>query len=1362
MTITAPRVDPKLTPETQPWARALDVALDRLEKSRREPIAVVGMGCRFPGGAEDPDLYWQMLCAGHDGWGEVPSDRWDAAAWLDPSGERPGSITSAHGHFLSDVAGFEPEAFGIAPAQAVHIDPQQRLLLEVCHEALAHAGLGRASARARTGVFMGIGQNDYARRRLFGPSRSEIDAHDGPGNGLCFAAGRIAHVFGLEGPSLAIDTACSSSLQAVHLACQSLRAGECDFALAGGVHLVLEPHVSTFLSRSGALSPDGRCKTFSARADGYGRGEGCGVVVLARRSSALERGDQIWAWIRGSAINHDGHAPGLTVPNASAQARVLRDAYRHAGVDPMAVDYVETHGTGTALGDPIEIRSLAEVLVGDRSEALRLGAVKANLGHLEAAAGIAGLIKTVLALHHRHLPPQPEFAPANPRVDWQKLGVSVAHRGQPWPNSGLGTAGVSAFGMSGSNAHVVLTGAQPREESHSEPARELILLVSARDDRALAIACRRYAERLAAGVDAASLCRCVANGQFEWARRIFVRAETAAALERELWRCADGLDLAVQGAALGPRFALDVPGSMVPDSLRRSCATHPEFAGAWQALCTRAGIEAASMGPALRALLDGHALASVLQRCGVELEPASLGPTRAAELDELDRAAVARLRAHGLIELGPGEARAGEGIVLAMKQTTLGALLAQAWCHGAEVDWDAYYGQAVGHRVALPAYPFQRRRFYFESPSEATSEATVLDDQFAAGDESGLHAQLMTDGLPPELVEPAREVLARLVAAREKQHRRHAVRRHLYRSELCALRSEEQLARVEWAIITDAPERWRDLQTQVEQLRSVEACVQFDTLSWSAAGNLSASPGRGANKLLLHWTTPAVSTADIVDRCLAILELHKRSKNSQAGPRFHLCVDVDARPVAPGDAAVMAFVSSLTLDQPELWGPSFVVDGENDLACWRRALAVAAAEEQVLLRHGRRFVPRVVPMQRPETPAPVLDPNARYLVTGASGAVGRMAIRWLAEAGAGEVVGVARRVDRPQCSELVAELSRLGCRLSWRSADVSQADELTVILGEPGPWRGIVHCAGAGGRASLSALDKPAMAAVMAAKVEGARHLDRLTRAMDLQLFLCVSSIASVWGSASQAHYAAAQRFVDGLCAQRVAEGRPATSIQLGPLAGGGLADASALEQLAAMGIQPWQPEQLAEIFDIAARSSRDALIVADIDWPCFRAVYESRRGPGLLERRPAVQSRQEAEGWLARELEGLGPSDRVARIRSFLQTQIQQVIGAEQAPSSEVGLFDLGVDSLSAVGLARRIAAALGRRLPSTLLFDAANIDELVDLLAGPMPRVAAKPAALDDARAGETDHGPSAVAGMDRAQLESELERLCADFLD
>ncbi|MEO8152056.1 MAG: SDR family NAD(P)-dependent oxidoreductase [Rhizobacter sp.] len=547
---------------------ALEDAQSRLaamERAAREPIAVIGLGCRVPGGGNDADSFWKLMRDGVDAIGPIPADRWDADALYDPNPETPGRIATRAGGFIGPIDQFDPGFFSIAPREAQGMDPQQRLLLEVSWEALESAGQAPDRLEgSRTGVYVGLCSSDYAYMQLMSEDRALLDAHFTSGIAHSIVSGRLSYLLGLQGPSLTLDTACSSSLVAVHLACQALRTGDCRMALAGGVNLILSPDLYIALSHSRMLAPDGRCKTFDASADGFARGEGCGMVVLKRLSDAQADGDRVLAVIRGSAVNQDGPSSSLTAPNGPAQEAVIREALARAGVAPHEVGVIEAHGTGTQLGDPLEVQALGAVFGSqrgsEREQPLWLGSVKTNIGHLEAAAGITGLIKLVLALQHREIPAHLHFSTPSPHIPWGDFALRVATEHTPWqPIAGRRIAGVSSFGFSGTNAHVVL------EEAPAVPAAPVavrtvhLLALSARDEKALGALAASYAQALQGRRDdeLADICFTANVGRAHFAQRATVLARSVVELCARLSALAQGQ--VVDGVKTGRAVRRDPP-----------------------------------------------------------------------------------------------------------------------------------------------------------------------------------------------------------------------------------------------------------------------------------------------------------------------------------------------------------------------------------------------------------------------------------------------------------------------------------------------------------------------------------------------------------------------------------------------------------------------------------------------------------------------------------------------------------------------------------------------------------------------------------------------------------------------------------
>jgi acyl transferase domain-containing protein/NAD(P)-dependent dehydrogenase (short-subunit alcohol dehydrogenase family)/SAM-dependent methyltransferase len=594
---------------------ALPTRADFGMASEKNAVAIIGAGCRLPGGIDDLESFWRLLANGTDAVTEIPRDRWNIADWYDADPDTPGKMATRWGGFLDGVDRFDPEFFGISAREAESMDPQQRLLLEVSWEALENAAQNPARLReSRTGVFVGLTSDDYG-RLLSRDDANSLDSYYASGVARSVAAGRISYVLGLQGPNISLDTACSSSLVAVHQACQSLRSGECRLALAGGANLILLPENTVALSRAHMMAADGRCKSFDDSADGFVRAEGCVILVLKRLSDAVRDRDHVLALVRGSAVNQDGRSSGLTVPNGPAQEGVIREALSDAGVDPLDVDYVEAHGTGTALGDPIEAHALGAVLGKNRDPRtpLRIGSVKTNLGHLEATAGVAGLLKTALALSHSAIPASLHFHRWNHNIDWKGVPVSVPVKYTPWERSGRPRmAGVSSFGFSGTNAHVVLEEAPPQPESESASGVQ-VLKLSARTETALGHLAERYCLffdehpdiALADVCHTAATCRSI----FPW--QLEVSGETVAEMRGRL---AD----AVKKAEFNQAPALDRAQSATPEqALTRQKVALPltpfERQRYWRA--------ASRQGPAGHPLLGRRITSPALTQTVFEIAP---------------------------------------------------------------------------------------------------------------------------------------------------------------------------------------------------------------------------------------------------------------------------------------------------------------------------------------------------------------------------------------------------------------------------------------------------------------------------------------------------------------------------------------------------------------------------------------------------------------------------------------------------------------------------------------------------------------------------------------------------------------------
>lgn len=748
--------------------KELRARLDQFEGAAREPIAIVGMGCRLPQ-SDGLQAYWRLLSEGRDAIREVPAERWDLEHFYDPNPNTAGRISTRYGGFLSDVDRFDAGFFGISPSEAEFLDPQQRMLLEVAWHALEDAGQAPAELKGtRTGVFVGMTQTDYGVMQLGGP-RERIEAYTGTGNGLCFAAGRLAYVLGVHGPTFTVDTACSSSMVALHQACQALRQRECDLAIVAGAQLNLTPPMQIFLSRTQSFSPDGRCRTFDEAANGFVLGEGAGVLILRRQSDAVERGDLVRALIRASGLNHDGPASGLTVPSQQAQESLIREVLARAGLAPADIGYVEAHGTATQLGDPIEVGALKAVF-GQRpaGQDLLLGSVKTNFGHLNAAAGVAGLIKSVLMLEHGQIVPNLHFRQASSRIDWDGFSVRVPTQAQPWPRGAAPRrAGVSSFGLSGTNTHTVLEEAPPaRSEAQGVARPAHLLCLSARSEPALRALVQSY---LDAGVmhddtPLADLCFSANCGRNHFAWRLALPAADKPALRRQLQAVLAGETAASQvGRGGAGRLAWSFVHAVDTGAVQELARSLPLLAD--RLAHHSATMQRASLAPALQSqaeqLVCQLALADLWLDWG--LQPAAVTGAAVGALAALYVAEV--FDAGQLFALLGGQAQDGRQPRLALyldaqpqpfasspgmrwqaqcpgaSEATLNAAgfacvlhlqvrqpqpwddllgsLAALYRRGFAVDWAHFEAGHDRRRVRLPHYPFQRQRYWLDGMQPA-------------------------------------------------------------------------------------------------------------------------------------------------------------------------------------------------------------------------------------------------------------------------------------------------------------------------------------------------------------------------------------------------------------------------------------------------------------------------------------------------------------------------------------------------------------------------------------------------------------------------------------------------------------------
>ncbi|SFY22019.1 amino acid adenylation domain-containing protein [Burkholderia sp. NFPP32] len=1364
---------------------ALKAALDELRlrraeiaalrSDRNEPIAVIGMACRFPGRSDTPDAFWQLLDDARDAVTEVPGERWDIDRYYDPDPSTPGKMATRHGAFLERVDQFDAAFFGIAPREATYLDPQQRLLLEVAWEALENAHLAPERFRqSATGVYVGITCFDHAIQ--VSNASMPSSSYAGTGSALNMAAGRLSFVLGLTGPSMAIDTACSSSLVCLHLACESLRSRESNMALAGGVNLMLSPEVMVSFSQARMLSPDGRCKTFDAAADGYVRGEGCGMVVLKRLADALADGDRVLGIVRGTAVDQGGAGGGLTVPSRDSQERVIRRALNQAGLAPGDVSYVEAHGTGTSLGDPIEVEALAGVYGPGRAatEPLVIGSVKTNIGHLESASGIAGLIKVLLSFEHDRIPAHLHFTQPNPHTPWQDIPIRVAADPVAWRRGERRRiAGVSAFGFSGTNAHAIVE-EPPVAPAHA--AQRGLLLLSAKSEAALAALAQRY-ERAIAGAtprELAAICRAAATGRSHYPFRAAyvsgVREASAAAartgkalrmgfrfgapdtgVARELHaseplfrdafaRCSVPLEALDTDAG---RFAIQFAWA----ELWKGWGIHPSVVsghgiGEYVAACVAGVVSVADAQRLVAARSDAEALRAALQdtplaRPSVRLISGCLGaevtdevthPQYWLQLAGASEQADAPHTPEGLADGWLPPPCAGDALERA---------LAVRYVQGWQFDWSALFPAPAQPATTLPNYPFERQRFSLEKIQSPIvgMDAGSIDEALRHLKSSGKYSEdvlnafpdlLRTAFTPAETAAPTAPPLYHVVW--EPQAALPAARFAADASPWLIFADESGVGERLAALLRERGASCSLVRPGPDHGAGAEAGRQIAPErpdDFVRLLNETAAPGQ---RIVFLWALDeAVGETRMSTALLHLVHAlvgSEREWTPSTRPRIWVvtrdAVEAGEAPHVSGfaQAALSGLARGAMIEHPEWFGTLIDLDPaapEDETQALLQEMLGESREEQVALRHGARHVARLSPLAQAETAALRVEPDAAYLITGGFGALGLHTARWLAARGAGTLILVGRQgAASDESQRAIAELRERNVSLRCERLDIADpvavADFFAALRRDGVPLRGIVHAAGIVGYKPIMQVEREELDAVLQPKVAGAWLLHQQSEHFPLDFFILFSSIASAWGSREQAHYSAANRFLDALAHHRRSRGLPALSVNWGPWAQGGMTFPEAEALLRRVGIRSLAADRALDVLDHLPAVPQVAVV--DIDLALFQGSYEARGPKPFLDRVRVGGSPPSAPAMPA--LSGASPRERKRLLADSIDRAVAQVLGYGAGTlDRDLGFFEMGMDSLMALDVRTHLEKALGIPLSVALLFDHPTVNALADFLA-------------------------------------------------
>ncbi|MBF0396014.1 MAG: SDR family NAD(P)-dependent oxidoreductase [Desulfobacterales bacterium] len=1318
-------------------------------------IAVVGMGCRFPGGANNPHLFWDILIHGKDGICKIPKERFDAESFYDPNPNAAGKMITKYGGFLSsvDIEAFDEAFFGISPQEAKYLDPQQKLLLEVTWEAFHDAGISiQALKEKQVGVYVGICSNDFMRNVLWVNDLRDINVYSGTGSVFSCLAGRLSYVFNFQGPNFPVDTACSSSLVALDAACKGLKLHESDIAVAAGIHLLIHPHLFIYLSKVGALSPDGKCKAFDASANGYGRGEGCGVLILKRLSDAKQNKDHILAVIRGSGVNHDGQSSSFTAPNGSAQQKLIRKVLHDASLNPEQISYVEAHGTGTVLGDPIEVNALSSVysLNRNRANPLIIGSVKANIGHLEGAAGISSLIKVILALNHEMIPPQINFLNPNPLIPWQNIPVTIPVKPTPWHRTDIPRmAGINSFGLSGTNVHVIV-----EEPPHSVEQRPKVTWKSPFKRKKIALK-RLETKLISAPMFPGQKIRHgntiifqsvfdKENPDFLNAHRIYEKIVSPAAAHL----------------------------SMVLSAVKNIHGTSQ---------CTISDINFSHIlaieenkDRIVQVIIeDGKMKTSSFNITSMdkELEEATQHCFGKLQVDDRDNMHYEKIEIEEIKERCPG--RIGKEYVYDRFQKAgynLGRhfqCIEECWSGNCEalsllrVDKESLNHQAYGiHPGTIDSF-FQSTLLSLMERVEHMISKGVLYIPYHLT-ELKCYSHPFTETLwSHSKIRPGENILTSdCTIWNEKQEIlieiKNLVSKDIQKSTLLSIIHKDPLAdllystywketdkqeiegmlnpltciifsdsqRVSDQIIVQLEKKnitcitiypgdtfqQIDAQTFMINPLSMEDCLQVFNGIYPEGAYIPVLFLLGMNERCIDDTTTFALEKMLEYNCQSLLNLVKTILNIDKSERFKVwLLSVNDHNSVLCQNSLWGLGRVISSEHTELWGGCIELEDSQSDACLAMLLqeiqSMGKDDQISFTKDGKRYVLRL----RKEKGSVsnenkiILKKDATYLITGGTGDLGLVMGRWLIDKGAGYIVLISRNKPKPDVQSEIQKLKDKGACVYSEQADVSYELEMSELISRISkalpPIKGVIHSAGVIDDGALIHQNWERFKKVIHPKVLGAWNLHRLTKDMALDFFIMCSSMASLLGSKGQSNYAAANSFLDGLAHYRRKQGLSAVSINWGPWDQTRMVS-NVKSNLSLQGIILVKQEEYLLALEKILMLGASQMGVMRCDWnQMVKRIPDSKKVffSDLTGKRTGLEGKNAKLIGLCNQIITVELSERKKIITDYLSQTLKELSGIDDFSDLEEtsSLQSLGVDSLMAVELRSRIKDDLNVEIP-------------------------------------------------------------------